>query len=79
MMIMGVFFAEAYYYPFTASLFPWPFSFQLQLLSPLVGSVAGACLGNRFFLRSPQRYRVKLPLCESVLLVLGYKYPRCHI
>jgi hypothetical protein len=47
-LVVGVFFAEVYY-PFTASLFPWSFSLQLQLLSPLVGSVAGAYLGNRVF------------------------------
>jgi hypothetical protein len=47
-LVMGVLFAEAYY-PFTALLFQWAFSFQPQLLSPLMGSVAGAYLGTRVF------------------------------
>jgi hypothetical protein len=47
-LLMGVFFGEVYY-PFTVYLFPWSFSLQPQVLSPLVGSVAGAYLGNRVY------------------------------
>jgi hypothetical protein len=41
----------ATYYPFTSYLFPWSFSFQLQLVPVFLGGLAGAILGNRIYAR----------------------------
>jgi len=39
----------ATYFPFTLSLFPWSFSPQLPLVAVVLGSLAGAMLGNAVF------------------------------
>lgn len=47
-LVTGVFFG-AMYYPFTVYLFPWSFSLQPLIVSPVVGSAVGAVLGVRVY------------------------------
>jgi hypothetical protein len=47
-LVTGVFFGVTYY-PFTVHLFPWSFSLQLLILSPVAGSGVGAVLGDRVY------------------------------
>jgi hypothetical protein len=47
-MVIGVLFG-ATYYPFTVYLFPWSFSLQPLILSPVIGCVVGALLGNSVY------------------------------
>ena len=47
-LVTGVFFG-ATYYPFTVYLFPWSFSLQPLIFSPVVGSGLGAVLGYRVY------------------------------
>jgi hypothetical protein len=47
-LIAGMFF-WATYYPFTTYLFPWSFTFQLPVFAVVLGSVAGALMGNRVY------------------------------
>jgi len=48
--LIGLFFGIVYY-PFTVYLFPWSFSLQPLILSPIVGSVIGALFGNGIYAR----------------------------
>ena len=45
-LIAGMFF-WATYYPFTIYLFPWSFAFQLPVFAVVLGSVAGALIGDK--------------------------------
>ena len=47
-LIAGMFF-WATYFPFTSYLFPWSFAFQLPAFGLVLGSVAGALMGDRVY------------------------------
>jgi hypothetical protein len=47
-LVAGMFF-WATYYPFTIYLFPWSFAFQLPVFAVVLGSVAGALLGDKVY------------------------------
>jgi len=47
-LIAGMFF-WATYYPFTIYLFPWSFTLQLPVFAVVLGSVAGALMGDKVY------------------------------
>jgi len=47
-LIVGAFF-WATYYPFTVYLFPWSFGFQFPAFVLVLGSLAGALLGDKVY------------------------------
>lgn len=47
-LVVGVFF-WAIYYPFTVYLFPWSFGFQFPVFASVLGSLAGALIGDKVY------------------------------